>query len=149
MKICQNCKTENPDDNLFCMSCGNKISEEKQADATAKKCPKCGINNLAESRFCASCGAKFKEEQKMEISSDGVLRLKKLIIEDDDGNERAFIGFDERNNLCLSMCNENKERGINIVLIDGKCDDKTQKIYSYKENTVLIAIDEEGSYIVA
>jgi hypothetical protein len=43
---CPNCQFENPDDNIFCDECANKLE---------LACPKCGKKNPPNSKFCNEC----------------------------------------------------------------------------------------------
>ncbi|MFH1351257.1 MAG: zinc ribbon domain-containing protein, partial [Pseudomonadota bacterium] len=44
---CPTCQHENPEDAIFCNSCGNKLEIT---------CPECGKSNPPGSRFCNGCG---------------------------------------------------------------------------------------------
>lgn len=50
--ICKKCGTSNPATAKFCISCGNKMVEEK-------RCPKCGEPIIDGAKFCLSCGNKL------------------------------------------------------------------------------------------
>jgi len=52
---CPSCQTENPDDNLFCRKCGEKLSIS---------CPQCGAEVLTEDTFCGKCGHTLKESKE-------------------------------------------------------------------------------------
>lgn len=57
--ICQKCGAENADDNLFCMTCGEKLEAPKVEDESVKFCTYCGSKLNADSAFCTSCGKKL------------------------------------------------------------------------------------------
>lgn len=62
MKICTNCKAQNPDDAKFCWSCGNEFKQ------TSLKCPNCGrlIENLSQDiKFCPFCGSNLTDSGNM------------------------------------------------------------------------------------
>ena len=50
---CQQCQTENPDENKFCSECGAKL---------ALCCPGCGTPVLPKDKFCGECGRKLQRE---------------------------------------------------------------------------------------
>lgn len=50
MKQCPKCKTQLPDEALFCANCGEKVAE-------ILVCPSCGKPVARGSKFCMSCGA--------------------------------------------------------------------------------------------
>ncbi len=53
--ICPNCGTLNPEDEVFCCSCGLKLVIEEPK----RYCPDCGAENSADSTFCARCRHSF------------------------------------------------------------------------------------------
>lgn len=53
MRICQNCKTRNVDESVFCRKCGTKIEENPFI------CPDCLFENTDDSMFCIKCGTKL------------------------------------------------------------------------------------------
>lgn len=68
--ICPNCKKENEDDAIFCVSCGEKISDG------SKICPNCGDSSDADSLFCINCGHKFNNASQNNYSNaDRTLEL--------------------------------------------------------------------------
>lgn len=54
-KICTNCGTLNPQDEVFCVSCGFKLDAEE----LKKYCPNCGTENPAGNTFCTKCQWSF------------------------------------------------------------------------------------------
>lgn len=54
--ICKHCKTENPEESVFCMHCGKRMDEKKI-------CPSCGATCPEEAIFCNSCGTKMVQEE--------------------------------------------------------------------------------------
>lgn len=70
-KDCPNCKAQNPVENKFCFSCGNKIEEEKynciackaEINKDTKFCPECGSKQIKEI-ICPNCQAKLKPDTK-------------------------------------------------------------------------------------
>ena len=52
MRICQNCKTKNVEESVFCKSCGTKIEDNPFI------CPECLFENTEDSSFCIKCGTK-------------------------------------------------------------------------------------------
>ncbi len=54
-KICANCGTLNPQNELFCVNCGYKLDVEEQK----KFCPNCGAENSSGNAFCTKCQWSF------------------------------------------------------------------------------------------
>ena len=61
---CSKCKRLNDADDIYCIYCGNKLTNPKKirSDTTTKKCPKCGNHNPEDSIFCEECGTKLNKE---------------------------------------------------------------------------------------
>ena len=53
MRICQNCKTKNVEESIFCRKCGTKIEDNPYI------CPDCLFENTDDSAFCIKCGTKL------------------------------------------------------------------------------------------
>ena len=54
--VCKNCNAENPDNGMFCTSCGQKlVTEPAEAPVTAF-CSFCGSPLEPGSKFCRECG---------------------------------------------------------------------------------------------
>lgn len=54
-KICTNCGTLNPMDEMFCVNCGFKLDAEE----VKKYCPNCGTENPVGNTFCTKCQWSF------------------------------------------------------------------------------------------
>ena len=54
---CSKCNTENPENNKFCLKCGQKLT---------KVCPGCGTENLPGAKFCGECGRNLVLREKIE-----------------------------------------------------------------------------------
>jgi len=58
MKTCLKCNTPAQDEDLFCLSCGNKFGG---GTPTQPKCPKCGTEAQSDDKFCLSCGQNLQQ----------------------------------------------------------------------------------------
>lgn len=74
--ICSECKTNNPDNAIFCRGCGKKIETEEispiietKKEAERGICQNCGTKNPEDALFCNECGNKINElgEQNLKI----------------------------------------------------------------------------------
>lgn len=63
MRICQNCKTQNVDESVFCRKCGVKIEDNPFI------CSSCKFENTDDSLFCIKCGNKLKVTAKESTGS--------------------------------------------------------------------------------
>ncbi len=57
---CNNCGSENSNDNKFCTECGTEL----KAASESIYCPKCGAENSKDSNFCVNCGSRIQSKQK-------------------------------------------------------------------------------------
>jgi predicted RNA-binding Zn-ribbon protein involved in translation (DUF1610 family) len=55
-QVCPSCGAQNPDNDIFCESCGAFL-EEAVASASHMPCPECGAVLHSEDIFCPSCGS--------------------------------------------------------------------------------------------
>lgn len=68
--FCTSCGMPNPDENVFCVGCGQRLSEdvaisEKSNVASTgdtMACPLCGEINMIGFDFCTGCGCRLNEE---------------------------------------------------------------------------------------
>ena len=61
--FCKNCKSEIPDDSIFCQECGAKVERD---DKGPKTCPKCGNAVEEGDLFCMACGEPLSGEGEPE-----------------------------------------------------------------------------------
>ena len=61
--FCKNCKSEIPDDSIFCQECGAKVERD---DEGPKTCPKCGNAVEEGDMFCMACGEPLSGEERPE-----------------------------------------------------------------------------------
>lgn len=61
--FCKNCKSEIPDDSIFCQECGAKVERD---DEGPKTCPKCGNAVEEGDLFCMACGEPLSGEERPE-----------------------------------------------------------------------------------
>ena len=54
--ICKKCGAKNDLNNMFCMTCGEKL---ERPGSEKKRCPYCGNELVSDSAFCSSCGKKL------------------------------------------------------------------------------------------
>ncbi len=54
--ICQNCGTENRDEQKFCKSCGASLIQAQPPQFQVKICPVCGCEMALNSTVCNACG---------------------------------------------------------------------------------------------
>lgn len=52
--ICKNCRTENPEEAVYCLHCGNRLDDKKI-------CPVCQKENPEEAFFCLHCGKRLAD----------------------------------------------------------------------------------------
>ena len=50
--ICKSCKTENPEEAVYCKNCGNRLDGKIY-------CPSCGKENPEDAKVCVMCGARI------------------------------------------------------------------------------------------
>lgn len=58
--FCKNCKSEIPDDSIFCQECGAKVERDNKGPKT---CPKCGNAVEEGDLFCMACGEPLRGEE--------------------------------------------------------------------------------------
>ena len=54
--ICKKCGAENANDNLFCMTCGEKLEAPAEEPESIAFCPYCGSKLNEDGAFCPACG---------------------------------------------------------------------------------------------
>ena len=54
--VCKNCNAENPDNGMFCTSCGQKLVKEPAEVPATEFCSFCGSPLEPGSKFCRECG---------------------------------------------------------------------------------------------
>lgn len=59
--ICNNCGSNNKDNNKFCITCGVELFHHENSNRIY--CSKCGFDNIVQSKYCVSCGNNLKNEQ--------------------------------------------------------------------------------------
>jgi hypothetical protein len=73
---CNNCGTQNNNENKFCVSCGIKL--ERKPEQIKKFCTGCGTENQLNNKFCINCGAElhFKQTNKAPINQANINKKK-------------------------------------------------------------------------
>jgi cytochrome c-type biogenesis protein CcmH/NrfF len=62
---CPQCGSESPGNSLFCIECGEKLSQaEKKTKGTQRKCKSCGHFNELDALFCVACGEEIAQVRK-------------------------------------------------------------------------------------
>lgn len=54
--VCKHCGTENPEEAVFCMTCGERVDGKVH-------CPVCGALNPTEATFCIQCGGRMDNKR--------------------------------------------------------------------------------------
>ncbi len=76
--ICPNCTAEIPNDSVFCINCGTKVtSENTELSPVNSICQYCGVTIQIESNFCTNCGKPLTETAIAKIKSQNELDLQK------------------------------------------------------------------------
>ena len=95
MKICKNCKHENPDSEDVCEGCGFPLEDDTAGNDTPDKggitCPQCGkVFDNDDIRFCDACGKNMKGSDVSQAddgddTSDPGVAASPLPVPDDNG----------------------------------------------------------------
>jgi hypothetical protein len=70
-KSCPNCGNVSSDDDMFCMECGFKFSQDKT-------CPECGAVLSGSGTFCTECGLKISKEPEIYTCSNCNFKSEKM-----------------------------------------------------------------------
>lgn len=58
MKWCNECNSERPIHNNYCIICGEKLVERKGV-----VCPECGAGCTEEANYCGLCGTRVRDDK--------------------------------------------------------------------------------------
>lgn len=64
--LCNNCGTDNKNQNKFCIECGEELKFVEKADETI--CLKCGVENAKANKYCISCGSRMPNQDGPSIT---------------------------------------------------------------------------------
>lgn len=87
MVKCDNCGTDNTDEDTFCSICGEPLKHEKTTNdrvdtskLNLKLCENCGMENTDEDTFCSQCGEPLNNDRTTNNdASDSKFNLKLII----------------------------------------------------------------------
>ena len=85
MKYCPHCRTEHPDESVFCPTCGKKL-------VLADVCPKCGKSIDRDALYCPHCGHNLSRERKKSFTSDDITRYRGELANLKTKRKALFIG---------------------------------------------------------
>ncbi len=64
--LCNNCSTDNKNENKFCIECGEELKFVEQTAGTI--CLECGVDNAKVNKYCISCGSKMPNSEGASIT---------------------------------------------------------------------------------
>lgn len=85
MKICPNCRTEQPDEAVFCPTCGKKL-------VVADACPECGKPISRDAAYCPHCGHNLANEKRSQYTIDDISKYRSELVNLKKKKKGLFIG---------------------------------------------------------
>ena len=133
---CPKCGTDSPENNKFCLECGQKLT---------KVCPRCSTENLPGAKFCGECGRNLVLQTELsprEFSTDEKLaRMKRYLPK--DLTEKILAQRDkiegERKRVSVMFCDMEGFTGLSerldpeeiYSIMDGVYEILIQKVHEY------------------